>query len=124
MERLVNCNIIIDIEHIEMISGGDQYFEIMFSTRDKEKYKLVFDFVWDMRYAIDNGYIDRFSKFVRAINQNSSVLLIQDSEYIKYFENQVSGTRPVDELKNYILYDTIDTVLEILSVKEPILVKI
>ena len=31
MEKLVNCDIIIDIEFIESISGGNQEFETVFS---------------------------------------------------------------------------------------------
>ena len=124
MEKLVNCNIIIKIELIELISGGNQEFEVLFSTKDKEKYKITFNSVWDMRYSIENGYIDRFSKFSRNAKQESSVLMVENSEYIKYFEKQVSGTRPINNLKNYILSDTVDTVIEILTVSEPKFVKV
>ena len=41
MEILTNCNIIINIELIELESGGNQKFEIVFITKDKEKYKLT-----------------------------------------------------------------------------------
>ena len=123
MEKLVNCDIIIDIESIEMIAGANQFFEVIFLTKDKVKYKIVFDFVWDMRYSIENGYIDRDSKFIRNTEYKSSVLLVENSDYVKYFENQVSGTRPTDNIKNYILFDVIDTVVEFLTIEKPILVK-
>ena len=77
-----------------------------------------------MRCSIENAYIDRFSKFCHNEEQESSVLLIQNSDYIQYFEKQVSGTRPVSGLKDYILSDSVDTVMEILTLKEPILVKL
>lgn len=124
MEKLVNCGIIIEVECIEMISGGNQKFEIILLTTDKLKYKIVFDFVWDMRFSIESGYNVRSSKFLHQEKEKSSVLLIENSEYIKYFENQVSGTRPINALKNYILFDAIDTVVEILTIKEPMLVMI
>ena len=124
METLINCDIMIDIELIEMISGRNQSFEVKFLTKDKTKYKLAFDWVWDLRYSIENGYIDRFSKFIRGVEQESSVLLVENSKYIKYFESQVSGTRPVNDLKNYIIYDTVDTVIEVLTAKEPKLLRI
>lgn len=54
MERLTNYNFNLDIHLIESIHGGDQEFEIIFYTRNKEKYKMVFDHVWDMR---NEGYI-------------------------------------------------------------------
>ena len=123
MEKLINCDIIIDIAMIENISGANQYFEIIFSTKDKIKYKLIFDFVWDMRYSIENGYIDRFAQFTENEKQKSSIVLVENSQYIKYFEKQVSGTMPLDKLKDYLLFDAVDTVLEILTNKKPVLVK-
>jgi hypothetical protein len=122
MERLVNSSIIIDIELIEVISGGNQNFEVLFIAKDKKKYKVIFNFVCDMRYSIENGYIDRFSKFVRKTEISSSVLLIENSKYIEYFTKQVSGTRPIDTIKNYIMYDEIDTVVEFLTYREPVIV--
>jgi hypothetical protein len=124
MERLVNCGIILDIEMIDNISGGNQYFEIFFTTQTKERYMLIFNLVWDMRYSIENGYIDRFYKFIRDVQEVSSVLLVEDSDYIKYFEHQVSGTIPVDDIKNYLVHDAFDTVVEILTNRVPILVKL
>jgi len=124
MEKLVNCNIIIDIEHIENISGGNQTYEIFFTAKDKVKYKLIFDFVWELRCSIENAYIERSTKFLRAEENKSSLLLIENSEYISYFEHQVSGTRPVDDIKNYIIFDSVDSVIEILTTEEPILIKV
>jgi len=124
MEKIVNCEIIIDIELIENISGGNQYFEIEFVTKEKDRYKLSFDFVWDMRYSIENGYIDKFYKFERSNEVESSIYIVENSDYVKYFENQSSGTRPMKDVKNYILSDKVDTVVEILTIKEPLLEKI
>ncbi len=121
---MINCNIIIDIEFIEMVSGANQYFEIVFLTCEKTKYKIIFDFVWDLRYSIENGYIDRSSKFLHEEREKSSVLMIENSEYVKYFESQVSGTRPTEGIRDYILFDSVDTVVEILTIKEPVLIKI
>ena len=123
MEKLINCDIIVDADCIEMISGANQYFEVIFSTKDKTKYKIIFDFVWDIRCSIESGYIDRASKFLHNEKEKSSVLLIEDSEYVKYFENQVSGTRPVDCIQDYILFDSVDTVVEVLTIKKPIIVR-
>lgn len=124
MEILKNCNIITDIESIDKISGGNQLYEVFFSTKDSIKYKLVFDYVWDLRCSIENAYIDRSTKFGHKESEKSSILLIENSQYIKYFEEQVSGTRPIIGLKNYILFDKIDTVMEVLTLKEPTLVKL
>lgn len=124
METLVNCNIIVDIVSIDKITGGNQIYEVYFTSTNNIKYKLVFDYVWDFRCSIENAYIDRATKFSHKEIKKSSVLLIQNSEYIKYFERQVSGTRPTDEIKNYILFDSVDTIIEFLVLKEPILLKV
>ena len=121
MERLTNYNFNLDIHLIESIHGGDQEFEIIFYTRNKEKYKMVFDHVWDMRYSIEEASIERFYQFRKHLKEGikeSSVYLVEDSEYIKYFEKQVSGTRPINKLKHYIVSDDIDTTLDILTTKE------
>lgn len=123
METLINCDIIVNIESIDRIQGENQCYEVYFTTVDKMKYKVVFDFVWDFRCSIENAFIDRSSKFCHNEKEKSSILVIQDSNYIKYFEEQVSGTRPTEELKNYILFDAIDTVIELLSLKNPELIQ-
>jgi len=56
---------------------------VFFTTTNQTKYKIVFDFVWDL-----------------------------------------SGTRLVSELKNFILFDCVDTIIELLTIKEPVLIKI
>jgi hypothetical protein len=92
---------------------------VVVSTKNKVKQKIIFDNAWDMRYSTENGYIDRGSKFIHDEKQKSSILVIENSEYTRYFANQVSGTRPVDDIKNYILFDAVDTVVEFLTIKEP-----
>ena len=124
METLLNCDIVIDIERIDKIVAGNQSYEIFFSTTNRIQYKLIFDFVWDFRCSIENAYIDRASKFRHNERIKSSILLIQNSNFIKNFEQQASGTRPIDELKNYILFDCVDTIIELLTLKEPVLIKI
>ena len=124
METLVNCNLIVDIASVDKVSGDNQMYEVYFTNMDNIKYKLVFDYVWDFRCAIENAYIDRATKFSHEEIQKSSVLQVQNSEYIKYFETQVSGTRPIDEIKDYILFDSIDTIIEFLTLREPVLIKL
>lgn len=124
MEKLVNCQIVVDIEMIDKVEGGNEYYEVFFTSMDKKRYKITFDFVWEIKCAIENAYIDRFSKFVRDVKEKSSILLIENSDCIKYFEQQASGTLPVDGLKNYILFDSVDTVIELLTLKEPVIMEI
>jgi len=63
--------------------------EILFSAKNKEKYKLIFDFVWDFRYSIENASIDRFCqfrKFKTAELIDNSIYTVDNSKYIKYFK--------------------------------------
>lgn len=120
-EKLLNCKIIIEIELIDKIVGGSQFYEVYFTATNKEKYKISFDCVWDIRSAIENAYIQRNYEFQDNTQKKSSILLIQDSKTMQEFEKNVSGTRPTTNLKNYIIFDTVDTVIEILTEKEPIL---
>jgi hypothetical protein len=127
MERLINCNFIIDIELIENISGANQYFEILFTTEDKTKFKIIYKCVWDMRYSIENASIERFCQFRKYLTDgliDNSAYVVENSEYIKYFEHQVSGTLPVNKLKHYIFSDSVDTTIDILSFEEPEIIKV
>ena len=122
MENSINCNIIVKIDSIDKLESSDQNCEIYITTIGGAKAKIVFKQVWDCRFAIENAFRDRASKIIHHEHEKSSVLLITDSKYIRYFEKEVSGTRPIRRLKDYILFDNIDTVVEILSNEEPVLI--
>ena len=124
MEKLVNCEFCVEISSIDKICGGNQFYEVFFTDMSGTKQKLTFDFVWDIRCSIENAYISRSTKFSHCEEKESSILLVQDSDYLRYFEEQVSGTRPTDEIKDYILFDQIDTVVELLTTGLPILTPI
>lgn len=124
MEKLVNCQFCIEIDSIIKICGGNQRYEVFFVDTNNLKYKLTFDFVWDIRCSIENAYIMRSTKFLHFEEKPSSILLVENSDYLKYFEEQVSGTRPINALKDYILFDKIDTVIELLTSESPILTQI
>ena len=86
MEKLSNCDIVLDIKVIENISGANQYFEVTFICKDMKKCKLIFDHVWDMRYSIENASIERFSQFRKSLPEGlmeNNIYVVKDSEYIK-----------------------------------------
>lgn len=56
METLVNCDIIVDIESIDNVSGGNQEYEVYFTSVDNAKYKLVFDCAWVFRVSFESIY--------------------------------------------------------------------
>lgn len=122
MEQLVNCELILDIALIENISGGNQKFDIFFISKNSKRYKLSFTKVWDMRYSIENGYIERFCRFRENLPDgiiDNGIYIVEDSDYTKYFEKQVLGSRPTKDIVDYLLYDEIDTTIEILTLDSP-----
>jgi len=124
MEKLINCEIIIDIEIIDNITGANQCFEISFTGKNKKKYKVFLNKVWDMRYSIENASIDRWFHFRQNLQEDlihNSVYMVINSEYIKYFEHQISGTYPIDKLKHYIFFDNTDTTLDVLTLEKPVM---
>ena len=127
MEYLTNSNLLINIDLIEKITGANRFFEVFYCTEDKEKHKIILNDVWDMRYSIENASIDRFYEFRKHLPEGiieNSFYIVMNSQYIDYFENQVSGTYPINSLKHYLFTDNVDTILDVLAIEEPIFVKI
>ncbi|MCL2056921.1 MAG: hypothetical protein FWH02_06860 [Oscillospiraceae bacterium] len=127
MQKITPYHLKIDIEEIEYISGPNPCFEIYFAATDKRKYKLIFDNVWDLRYSIEITSVERFIHFRENSpewTEDNGIYLIEDSDYIKYFTEQTFGAYPTDELKHYLVHDAIDTILDILGNREPLLVRL
>ncbi len=124
MEYLKNCKFMIDIETIDQIVGGNQEFDVIATTQDKKTIKISFILVWDLRYIIVNADSDRFTKFNKGHIKNSNILLVENSAYIDYFAKQVSGTRFVDKLKDYLLYDSAGTQVEVLTISDPVITEL
>ncbi|MFC4652618.1 hypothetical protein ACFO26_06815 [Lactococcus nasutitermitis] len=126
MEKLINYQIENEIEEISNISGGNQIFEIIYSTEKGEYYKIFFDSVWDFKYTIEYGTLQRFAEYRKNNEETkfgSSIYLVESSDYAKYFEKQSLDILPVDELKHYILTDNVDTIIDVLANKEPKITK-
>ncbi len=127
MEQLMNTELILDIEEITAFRGGDEWFEIDYLTKEKEAYRLSFSWVWDVHYSIENGFIDRFYRLRMNLQNDiidNGIYIVIDSEYIKRFANEISGTRPLDDLKDYIISDRMNTVIELLTCRNPVLARI
>jgi hypothetical protein len=111
----------IQIELIENFSGGNRECVIYFVDNQNRKGKLTFTNVFDFRYAIENAFIDRFSNIPKGIHGKNSVYILDQSDYKSYFENQVSGTIPVEKILHFVIFDKIDTGIEVLTDQDPIL---
>jgi len=123
MERLVNCDIIIDIESIDNVSGGNQEYKIACTAKDGSRYRLVFDYVWFIRCSVENGYIARAARFCLDAKEHSSVMLVEDSIAVLDLEYQASYTLPVETLKDYIISDSVGTIVEVLTIVDPRMIK-
>jgi len=127
VQRLSNCKIETEIVEIEGISGADQYFEIEVLDSDGRRSKLVFDFVWDMSYYHHGDTQERVHSLLQGSEKGlarSSIYVVEESNYIEYFKDQVSGTRPTDKLTHYLVIDALGASVDILTIIEPVLLKL
>lgn len=109
----------IKIELIESFSGGNRECAINFTDEQKIKGKLTFDNIFDFRYAIENAFIDRFYKVPKSVLGKNSIYIVENSDYKKEFEFQASGTIPLDNIRHFVIFDAIDTGIEILTDRDP-----
>lgn len=83
---------------------------------------ITFQNLYAYKYSIESGIIDRLQTVYRE-NEGSLIYTVENSDYIKDFEFQSSGTRPIENLKHYLLMDSIDTVVEVLALSEPVIIQ-
>ncbi|MCL2562750.1 MAG: hypothetical protein FWE08_01765 [Oscillospiraceae bacterium] len=125
MERLVNCNIVTDIEYIEHISfwplSGED-FEILFSTGSEirgnyKRHKLIFKDVWDFRCSNELVSVGRDDPVLEAPIQErkNNIFTVENSKLISDFTQFMSS----NQLKYYFLYDNFDSIVDILATGEP-----
>lgn len=92
-------------------------------SESKENIEIMFKRICAFKYTDENGIIDR--AYQQGSNREfSSIYIVENSDYIKDYEYQSSGTRPMADAKHFIVLDGIDTVVEILSHDEPQIKKI
>ncbi len=122
MELLKNSGFFSSIQMLTEITWDEGQLEITFQSTDKKQYKIFFKHVLDFRCSVENGYIDRFCRFRENLAPSiidNGLYLVENSEYTAYFQKQACGTIPVDDIKDYLYADRVDTVIEILSGSEP-----
>ncbi|MFD2131022.1 hypothetical protein ACFSKI_07215 [Pseudogracilibacillus auburnensis] len=125
MEKVISYDELnLDIELIEEIKGSNREFEIYFSNSVNNKFKLQFNNVFDIRYSVENGFIDRVSKMPVDILRNNRIFMLKNSSYFNNFTYQISGTIPTDNIKHFLLFDRVDTGIELLTTSDPILTKL
>lgn len=123
MEKTVNANVVICIEDIKSVTGIGDHYEIYAKTMDGDKVRIIFDHTVMIHCTIEDGGLNRWPSFEHCEQESSSILQIENSRTMKQFEQQSQGNYPLDGLKEYLVYDEIDTFIEVLTYDEPRLVK-
>jgi hypothetical protein len=125
MERWIAYEKIqIKIEEIYPFSVGDGKCTIFFSEKKaKRKYALCFEHIVDFRYAVENAFLGRPASKIES-DIIASIYVAEDSDYIKYFERQCGKIFPADGIRHFLLFDVIDTGIEILAYGDPVLTEI
>jgi hypothetical protein len=59
-----------------------------------------------------------------AVTEFSQIYTVDNSKYIKYFNNQILELLPTNDLKHFIILDETDTCIELLANCEPILYEV
>ena len=108
MEKTINTEFILNITKIKKITVEDGKSIVLVDSKEYGIVEIIFENVWDCRYTIENGIIDRGTSIIHEEKIKNSIYEVKESRYIDYFKKQVSGTRSIDKLKDYILYDEID----------------
>jgi hypothetical protein len=110
------------IRHIYRFSGEGQECTVFFYDKTKRKYALHFDFVFDARYAIEDAFCSRVARRPWTdLGTSTGIYIVEDSDYLKYFEEQNCGVYQVNSFQHFILFDTIDTGIEVLTKGLPVL---
>lgn len=86
---------------------------------DSTKRKIIFRNIYSYKYSNESGIIDRLSAIPIEILKKNRIFQVDDSNFAKDYEFQASGTRPMKEVRHFVIMDAVDTVIEILSVGDP-----
>lgn len=124
MEKTVNCNIITLIKEVIGITNRDHCCEILAITAENEKIKLIFHRVVMTHVTGECGFIDRGLHLQRCEKSVSSVVQLENSKLIKQLEQQSRGAYSAEELKEFLVIDEDDAVIEVIAYDNPELMKI
>lgn len=111
----------VKIELIESFSGGNRECVINFVDKQNRRGQLFFVNVFDFRYAIENAFIDRLSNIPQSVLGGNSIYIVDKSDFKSRFEKQISGTISVESIRHVVVFDEVDTGIEILTNQAPVL---
>jgi hypothetical protein len=91
---------------------------------DAIRASITFPKILDFRYSIENGFIDRLStvKIAKEDLYQNDILIAYNSKYLEHFTQRASQVVRLENLqvRHYLIFDRIDTGVEILTSCEPL----
>lgn len=130
MEQVIDSEFIYKILVIKEIVELERAFNILFETETEEGnasgefYKITFNSPFEIRYSVEDMNRTRFSKLTAEKELESSINIIKNSPYIKILDEYFIDTYPVNELIHYLITDSSDSVIDILTNETPNIEKV
>lgn len=126
MEKLIYLPQYPQIQMITSVLVQQREVKIYFDDFENNKYELHFPIVYDFRQCIEEAFISR--KFEVNVNDeiNFAVFSIENSDWINNFISATDGVygESPNDFQHYIIFESIDTRIEILATQQPKLLKL
>lgn len=87
-------------------------------------YKITFNSPFEIRYSVEDMNRTRFSKLTAEKELQSRINIIKNSPYIKILDEYFIDTYPMNELIHYLITDSSDSVIDILTNESPDIEKV
>ena len=126
MERLIRLNEFPEVQEITSALVLESEAKIYFDDFENNKYELHFPIVYDFRQCVEVAFIARKFEFYEDSNIKFALYRVENSEMIKKFISDSDGAygQNAGDFHHYIIFDSIDTHIEIISTKVPQILKI
>lgn len=100
--------------------------KIYFDDFENNKYELHFPIIYDFRQCVEAAFISRRFKFNVHDKINFAVFRVENSDWISNFISDSDGVygERQNDFQHYIIFESIDTRIEILATQQPKLLKL
>ena len=119
MESSHNTACVLDIIEICGVGMCGRTCNVLARTLQSELVRFVFEDVVECRSAGENTLAERASNMEHLEEKTSCFLEIRNSEYIQYVNRQASFSLPAEDLKDYIVFDWLGRVVEVVTSQSP-----
>ena len=108
----------LDIKQTYKVAFEEGGCSLMVTTQQRRLEKIEFPYVYDFRYTLREVLVSRMANFTQ--DGGTGIYLVKESSYLRYFEQQVSGTISLSDVKHYVILSASGYCAELLSPDEPI----